>query len=89
MGLFALMRMFTIRVRMLGPIAVVLVVLGMYALMWARGAKQWLAIGAIACALAASLATSDKVHQRLEQAISEARNSDAMEITSLGGRINF
>lgn len=66
-----------------------LVVLGMYALMWARGAKQWLAIGAIACAVAASLATSDKVHQRLEEAITEARNSDAMEITSIGGRINF
>lgn len=65
------------------------VVLGVYALMWARGAKQWVAIGAIACAVIASLATSDKVHQRVEQAISEAKNSDSMEITSIGGRINF
>lgn len=65
------------------------VAFGMYALMWARGVKQWLAIGAIACAVAASLATSEKVHQRVEQAISEARNSEAMEITSIGGRINF
>lgn len=65
------------------------VAFGMYALMWARGVKQWLAIGVIACAVAASLATSEKVHQRVEQAISEAQNSDAMEITSIGGRINF
>lgn len=66
-----------------------LVTLGVYALKWAKGWKQWLAIGAVACVLVSSLASSARVQQRVDMAVQELQNSDAMEITSIGGRFNF
>lgn len=66
-----------------------IVALGMYALKWARGWKQWLTIGVVACVIALSLASSERVQHRVEQAVTELENSDSMEITSIGGRYNF
>ena len=62
---------------------------GMYAMKWAKGWKQWCAIGALACVIGASLASSERVQVRVAQAVHEAQTSEAMEITSIGGRINF
>lgn len=60
-----------------------------YGALWARGLKQWLAMGCLVVAAALSLAASDTVRARVEIAVVEAQNSGAMEITSIGGRINF
>ncbi len=66
-----------------------IVSLGVYALKWARGWKQWLTIGVVACVIGLSLASSARVQQRVEMAVTELENSDSMEITSIGGRYNF
>lgn len=66
-----------------------IVALGVYALKWARGWKQWLAIAMVACVVGLSLASSERVQHRVEQAVTELENSDSMEITSIGGRYNF
>lgn len=66
-----------------------IVSLAVYALKWARGWKQWLAIGVVACVIGLSLASSERVQQRVEMAVTELENSDSMEITSIGGRYNF
>lgn len=66
-----------------------LVALGMYALKWAKGLKHWLAIAAVACVLGLSLASSERVQHRFDLAVHEMANSEAMEITSIGGRVNF
>ncbi|MBQ0133016.1 MAG: O-antigen ligase family protein, partial [Comamonas sp.] len=62
---------------------------GVYAINWAQGWKQWCAIAALACMIGGSLASSETVQTRVAQAVHEAQTSDAMEITSIGGRINF
>lgn len=66
-----------------------IVSLGVYALKWARGWKQWLTIGVVACVIGLSLASSARVQQRVEMTVTELENSDSMEITSIGGRYNF
>jgi O-antigen ligase len=54
-----------------------------------RGWLRWAALAAVIALVVGAVALSDTAVQRAQQAIAEARNSDQMEITSIGGRINF
>jgi len=54
-----------------------------------QGWKRWAALGLLGLGLLVVGATSVEVQQRVQLAVTEARNSDSMEITSIGGRINF
>lgn len=54
-----------------------------------HGYKRWLSLGVLAAALLTVMLTSTEVQQRVQLGIAEARNSQSMEITSIGGRINF
>ena len=54
-----------------------------------QGWKRWLALAMLGLGLLLVGATSVEVQERVQLAITEARNSDSMEITSIGGRINF
>ncbi len=54
-----------------------------------QGWKRWAALGMLGLGLLLVGVTSTEVQQRVQLAVTEARNSDSMEITSIGGRINF
>ena len=63
--------------------------LAAYMMAVTRGAKRWLVLGALVVATATVAWTSSTLQQRVRLAIEEAAASDRMEITSIGGRINF
>lgn len=60
-----------------------------FAWMSNRGMKRWLVLASMASVLTLIGFTSETVQQRVELAIHEASTSEQMEITSIGGRINF
>lgn len=65
------------------------VTLGVYALAALSGRRRWLALVGVALAMALALASSPTLRQRLQLGWQEARQSEQMEITSIGGRVNF
>lgn len=65
------------------------VALGAFFVLATRGWKRWLCLAALAVGLLTVMATSSEVQYRVQLGITEARNSQSMEITSIGGRINF
>ena len=54
-----------------------------------RGARRWLILGALVIGIAVAALTSATMQQRVKQAVVEAKAYERMEITSIGGRINF
>ena len=66
-----------------------MVALFAFLLLATQGCKRWLALGILALGLLTVVATSTEVQERVKLGITEARNSNSMEITSIGGRINF
>lgn len=54
-----------------------------------QGKKRWLVLTGLIGALALIGFTSDTAQQRVKLAIHETLSSEKMEITSIGGRINF
>ena len=54
-----------------------------------RGAKRWLMLGVLALGIAVAALTSITLQQRVQEAVAEAQAYERMEITSIGGRINF
>lgn len=65
------------------------VALGTFFMLATSGARRWLALGVLALGLLTVGATSTEVQQRVQKGVTEALNSQSMEITSIGGRINF
>ena len=53
------------------------------------GFRRWLVLGGLTVSAVLIMSTADTVKQRIELAVTEIRASDRMEITSIGGRINF
>lgn len=60
-----------------------------FLLLATHGWKRWLSLGVLALGLLTVVATSTEVQERVKLGLAEARNSDSMEINSIGGRINF
>lgn len=60
-----------------------------FSLLATQGWRRWMALCALVVGLVGVVWTSATIQQRVELAIAEARTSDRMEITSIGGRINF
>lgn len=54
-----------------------------------KGLRRWAALLVIVLAAAGAFAVSGTARQRVQMAVAEARSSEQMEITSIGGRINF
>ena len=75
----------------LGRTGYVLLVLGVSSFVFfaLKGYQRWLALLTIVVAAGGAYAVSQTAQDRVHLAISEARNSESMEITSIGGRINF
>ena len=65
------------------------VVLAVYVLVAWQGRGRWWALGAAVSALALALWASPTMRERMLVGWQEARTSASMEITSVGGRINF
>ncbi|MDI9856528.1 O-antigen ligase family protein [Comamonas sp. 17RB] len=74
-----------------GRTGYVLVTLGVSSFVFfaLKGYQRWLALLTIVVAVSGAYAVSQTAQERVHQAITEARNSESMEITSIGGRINF
>lgn len=54
-----------------------------------RGRKRGLLLCALAVGIVVIVLTSQTLQERAQLAVTEARTSDRMEITSIGGRVNF
>ncbi len=54
-----------------------------------RGYKRWLVLGALVASVMIVALTSITAQERFQLALEEAKASDRMELTSIGGRINF
>lgn len=74
-----------------GRTGYVLVTLGVSSFVFfaLNGYRRWLALLTIVVAVGGAYAMSQTAQERVHLAIAEARNSESMEITSIGGRINF
>lgn len=62
---------------------------GTYIFWSLQGRRRWLTLLSLSAVLVVALASSQTVRQRIDLAITEAAASDTMEITSIGGRVNF
>lgn len=54
-----------------------------------QGGRRWVVLGSLVVAMASVLLTSQIVRDRIGLGLSEAAASSSMEITSIGGRVNF
>lgn len=54
-----------------------------------QGARRWVALCVLAIGVTVVVSTSPTIQQRVQLAITEVQTSDRMEITSIGGRVNF
>lgn len=75
----------------LGRTGYVLLILGISSFVFfaLKGYRRWLALLVIVGSVGGAYSLSHTAQERVHLAISEARNSEKMEITSIGGRINF
>ena len=60
-----------------------------YVFLALRGRARWVVLGSMALAIGGVLATSQTVRDRIALGLNEAAQSSSMEITSIGGRVNF
>lgn len=90
-GLAALLAVVAITQLSLGRTGYVLLLVGVVSWVFftLQGMKRWLTLAVIVVAALGGYAVSDAAQQRVHLAVTEAVNSDSMEITSIGGRINF
>lgn len=54
-----------------------------------QGRRRWWTLLGLGAVLVVALASSNTVRQRVDLAVNEAAASETMEITSIGGRVNF
>ena len=62
---------------------------GSYVLFSLRGRTRWISLAVMVVLVAVTTLTSQAIRDRVELGLSEAQRSDTMEITSIGGRVNF
>ncbi len=60
-----------------------------YVFLALRGSARWMVLGSLALAIGSVLATSHTVRARVTLGLDEVAKSSSMEITSIGGRVNF
>ena len=60
-----------------------------FAVFSVSGFRRWVVLSALAVAGFIIISTAENLQQRIESAVTEIHTSDRMEITSIGGRINF
>jgi len=63
--------------------------IGSYVLVSLRGRARWGGLAALVLAVAVVAVSSAGIRERVDLALVEAQQSDNMEITSIGGRVNF